>query len=295
MRAKLLVLSLVLVAALPDGAFTAGEGHDERLFKAEVIVTGTGEKERARGFREGLKEIFVKLAGDASLESSDKLAPFLNDASAYIRDYSYEDRMKHLPIRDEQGTRDRPHFLRLTADAAKIEAAMNEAGLRIWDDRPPIDVLLTVKDFKLSYLVAAEANGESSAATYLGYSVASSRYQGYEMREVLKSIASRRGLTLNLPAPAALAKLSEPGGARAFGAAGARYRASIGVLPSGYWTLQARAWTLSAAGAYADNPACFSFEISEVSFDTALRHSIDAFAAWLRDDKNALSCGGEKL
>jgi hypothetical protein len=57
-----------------------GQDLPEQLYKAEVIVTGKGEEERARGFREGLKEIFIKLSGDPAIASGNKLAPYLSEA-----------------------------------------------------------------------------------------------------------------------------------------------------------------------------------------------------------------------
>ncbi len=304
MRTGFAWLTLLLLAVVRIDAPLAEPWDSERLYKAEIIVTGTGEKERTRGFREGLKEIFVKLSGDPSLEESGKLDPLLDDSGSIIREYSYEDRMKNLPIRDEQGTRDRPHFLRMTADAGKIETAMQKLGLAIWRDRAAIDVLLTVKDFKHRVLVAAEAVGPAETGTFLGFPIASGRYDGYEQREVLKSIAARRGLTLNLPAASAVLRLQPPvsppcpgcADQLRFGSAAARYRADLSVLSSGYWRLDARGWGISRDGLYKDEPSCFSFEIAEVSFDTALRKSIDAFAAWLRRDKNAPLCGlNEKI
>jgi hypothetical protein len=35
-------------------SLACGQDHPEQLYKAEVIVAGKGEKEYARGFREGL-------------------------------------------------------------------------------------------------------------------------------------------------------------------------------------------------------------------------------------------------
>lgn len=293
------VLAFVLVAMLSTAASTRSADGDEQLYKAEIIVTGTGEAERARGFREGLREIFIKLTGDASLEQSDKLDPYLSDAGSYIRSYTYEDRMKNLPIRDEQGTRDRPHYLRMTADADKIETALKNLGFEIWRRRPEIDVLLTVRDFKRSFLVGLETPQGTETETYLDYPIASSHFDGYEQREVLKSIATRRGLTLHLPDASSprsddiqqrnkLIQLFhlEQGEQKS-----ARYRADLAVLPSGFWRLAARGWGYSRDGSYLDEPSCFSFEISEVSFDTALRKSLDAFAAWVRSDKTAPLCG----
>jgi uncharacterized protein len=291
------LLALAIASVFPAYAGAEKTDTGEALYKAEIIVTGTGEKERARGFREGLKEIFIKLTGDASLEDGAKLDPFLNDAARYIREYTYEDRMKHLPIRDEQGTRDRPHFLRMTADADAVGITINSLGLAIWRDRPEIEAILTVKDFKHSFIVGAQSE-PATVHELLGYPIASSHYDGYEQREVLKSIEARRGLAIHLPHAAEIDQKAEPGHYRIdrlFGGQGdrnaVRYRGDLTVLPSGFWRLKARAWGTKPDGTYADAPQCFSFDISEVSFDTALRRSLEAFSQWLRYAKNATHCG----
>ncbi len=290
------IAAAVIAAAFSATLHAEHPAAGENLYKAEVIVTGTGEQERARGFREGLKEIFIKLTGDASLEESSRLDPFLNEAGRYIREYSYEDRMKHLPIRDEQGTRDRPHYLRMTADRGALAEAIKALGLGIWQERPQIEVLLTVKDFKHSFLLGAESE-EPAAVSFLGYPIAASHYDGYEQREVLKSIAARRGLTIELPKPrqpVSPATHSDTLFAPPDAGPPARFRGDLTVLPSGFWKLTAQAWATATDGAYADAPQCFSFEISEVSFDVALRKSLDAFALWLQHDKNATACGFQR-
>ncbi len=111
----------------------------------------------------------AKLTGDYDLEQSGRLTPFLADPGRFIREFSYEDRMKHLPVRDEQGTRDRPHILRMMGDAVWLGAALGEAGLEIWRGRPDIEVLLTVRTSRGAYLLGEEEEpslaGQSILAT----------------------------------------------------------------------------------------------------------------------------------
>jgi hypothetical protein len=293
-------VSVILILIAPALAY--GQELPEQLYKAEVIVTGKGEEERARGFREGLKEVFIKLSGDPAIASGDKLTPYLSEAGSFIREYTYEDRMKHLPVRDEQGTRDRPHFLRMTADAEKTEAAIKSLGFEIWRNRPEIDVYLTVADPRRTFIVGAETAKRASLPA-LPVPIASDRYDGYEQREVVKSIALHRGLTLNLPDVTRLENL--PAGVessetlitkRLFSwndaAPAARFRGYLTALPAGGWKLIVTTWGYSSFDSnYFEDPGCFTYEVTEPSFDTAFRESFDAFAAWLRRDKNAMDCG----
>jgi hypothetical protein len=297
---KLRACIFALLALLAP-ALALAQAVPEQLYKAEVIVTGKGEEERARGFRDGLKEIFIKLSGDPAIASGDKLVPYLTEAGSFMREYTYEDRMKHLPVRDEQGTRDRPHFLRMTADTEKTEAAIKNLGFEIWRGRPVIDALLTVKDPRRTFIVGAET-AKPAALPALPIPIASDRYDGYEQREVVKSIAIHRGLTLNLPDVTKLESL--PAGAEPpemlltkqlfswnDAAPAARYRGYLTALSSGGWKLTVMSWGYSSDAHFLEGPSCFAFEVIEPSFDTALRESFDAFAAWLRRDKDAPLCG----
>jgi hypothetical protein len=301
MTACICALMILLMPAL-----ALAQGLPEQLYKAEVIVTGKGEEERARGFREGLKEIFIKLTGAPAIACGDKLAPYLSEAGSFILEYTYEDRMKHLPLRDEQGTRDRPHYLHMTADAAKAGEAIKSLGFQIWRGRPEIDVFLTVQDPRLTFIAGAEGVKPTTFPA-LPISIASEHDEGYEQRDALKSIAIHRGLTLNLPDVTRLGNRfqnpSDLSGAgevlfllRLFGRdtdsrEPARYQGVLTALPAGGWKLTASAWAYSLDLYYVEAPDCFAFEVIEPSFDTALKKSFDAFADWLRRDKDAPRCG----
>src|SRR5262245_20655805 len=131
------VLAALLLWA--GAAFAQAPGiTDDDLYKAETIVTGTGEPERLRGFKVGIEEAVIKLTGKASLAGSPRLEKIREQAAALVADYSYEDRMKGIPIHDEQGTRDRPHFLRIRFEKARMDAAIEAARLKKWAGERPL-------------------------------------------------------------------------------------------------------------------------------------------------------------
>jgi hypothetical protein len=271
----------------------AGSASDQ-LYKAEVIVTGRGEEERERGFREGVAEIVLKLTGGYGLKESSKLGPFLSNPGRFIEEFTYEDRMKGIPVHDEQGTRDRPFFLRMTAGAGKMDAALSAEGLTIWRDRPEFEVLLTVRDARGIFLAGSE-DPAAPAGSLFGYRVAHLHYDGYEQREVLKSIAARRGLTIRLP-PSEFKPSPDSGRMCPLsGHAGAggcvRLRADLTALPTGRWRLDARSWTLSARAGYAEAPQCFHLTLSGVTYDIGLREAIERAAAWAKNNPLAVYCG----
>ncbi len=59
----------------------------EDLYKAETIVTGTGEAERMRGFRIGAEDVLVKLTGDASLRRRQKRQHVAEQAAALVAEH----------------------------------------------------------------------------------------------------------------------------------------------------------------------------------------------------------------
>jgi uncharacterized protein len=282
-------IAAALVPLLPFAVRATEPAIPDNLFKAEVIVTGKGEEERARGFREGLKEIFIKLSGDPAVAGSGGFAAYLAEANAFIVEYTYEDRMKHLPVRDEQGTRDRPHFLRMTAEREKTLTAIGRLGFQVWRNRPEIGVFLTVEDPRRTFIVGAEVSNPVPAARF-PVPIASSRYDGYEQREVLKSIALHRGLTIILPdASAAKDKTDDMGDIATLLRWGSEenrracLRLYLGALASGGWHLLGARWRYES-GNYAEDTGGFRFEANASSFDTALRSGLDAFTAFLRQE-----------
>jgi hypothetical protein len=234
---------LFLAFALP----VLAEGLPDGLYRAEVLVTGTEEPERLRGFRVGLEEIIIKLTGKPGLKGSPTLTPLLDRAASLVTGYSYEDRNKHLPINDEQGTRERPHFLRFTTDPNSLNAVLKQAGLPLWKgERPRLSVWLTVKDALGSFTVAREGS------------------RGYEQREILKSIALHRGIGIELPTP----KQVEAGPPSQPPVSGLMLLKGTLTFSSPLtWALQ---WSEGAEILPQDRRAR-----SENNFDTALRGSVD--------------------
>jgi uncharacterized protein len=151
------------------------------LYRAETVVTGTEEPERTRGFRVGLTDVVVKLTGDVRLADGEKLKPLLESPHRLVEWFEYEDRMKNLPVRDEQGTRQRPHFLRMRFNAAELDKALSGLGLAKWaDDRPRLAVWLGVKTAISSFIVTTTA-------------------RDYGQRVVIMETAQRRGIPVQLP------------------------------------------------------------------------------------------------
>jgi len=176
-------LAFLLLQDMPAEAQT-GKITDDDLYRAETIVTGTGEAERLRGFGVGAEEAVIKLTGDAKLVGAAKIKPIVDRAAELVADFTYEDRMKGIPIHDEQGTRDRPHYLRIRFDKEKFDAALRSARLEKWKgERPLVAVWLGVREVRGKYVLTSEGP------------------EGYGQREVMKDAAIRRGVPIVFPPP----------------------------------------------------------------------------------------------
>ena len=181
--AKFLLSISCLTIAAAAHAEAARAQQDSDLYKAVAFVTGTQEPERSRGFRDGLEQALIKLTGRADLAGSPRLARYLDQSAGFIASFNYEDRMKGIPVHDEQGTRERPHFLRIVFTKSMLDNVLAELSLTKWPvPRPRLAVLLAVDVPKGSFVLTR--TGE----------------HGYGQREVLKSVSKKRAIPITFPA-----------------------------------------------------------------------------------------------
>jgi len=237
------------------------------LYKAQTYVTGQSNlPERQRGFRDALSEVLVKLTGDIGIKSDPRLQQALAGVESYVVRFEYEDRMKGIPIHDEQGTRDRPFFLRVWLDPVKTDALVASLGRRKWSaERPSLLVLVAVRDLAGHYLLDQQVE------------------RGYGQREAFRSTADRFGLPILLPAgsgdPAkvtyadvAAPQLPAIAAAKAAFRADALLRGTMTVNAKGYWST---GWTLDHGGARK------SWHVDNTTFDRAIARSMATVARTL--------------
>jgi hypothetical protein len=165
----------------------------ENLYGGQAIVTGIFEPERTRGLRQVLLDVLIKVSAEPKLADDPRVQPLLDRAKDFVVSYDYEDRMKGTPVRDEQGTRDRPHDLRIKFDPAKIDAALAELGLKPWgSDRPILSANITIEYPNNSYSLTAHGPN------------------GLGQREALLAAGDRRGVPIGLPAPSVISNTNLP-------------------------------------------------------------------------------------
>jgi hypothetical protein len=248
--------------ALSTGTAAQSGSGQEVLYKAETVVTGKELPERLRGFAIGAEDVLVKLTGRVRLAKSAQAKAVIAKAPELVAAYEYEDRMKDIPIHDEQGTRDRPHFLRMTFDAEKFDKALEEAGLEKWTGkRPTVAVWLAITEPRGKYILSRDGD------------------EGYVQRLVLNDASKKRAIPVVLP-PAAQEDVKIENivkrnwsvllnASKALGTDAVLY-GTMDFDGVAYWNCQ---WVVAGDGAYA------KWKMKGVSFDTAFKEAIDRVAA----------------
>jgi len=254
-RMTLIALAWLFVAS------AASAKEISKPYFAQTIVTGTVEPERTRGFQAGLRDVFVKLTGDVALAESPLLEPATSDPHRFVESFEYEDRMKGIPVHDEQGTRERPHFLRINFKPEEIEKELKRLNLARWStDRPILAVWLGVE----------AANGR--------YVLEASGYRGFGQRSVIVETAERRGIPIVLPSGHDAAmhvdfdNIENKNIQKLKATAPSVDAVLCGVLSvneNGYWNMD---WVF----AWKDRSQTWSLQ--NVSFDTALKDGLHTYA-----------------
>ena len=140
------LLALLLLGVAPPPAQT--------LYQSMYVVSGKAPERRVVGFQEALRRLMVKVSGDRRLADDPTVAKMIEHAADYVVDFSYLDLKQGIKLSDEQGSYDRPHYLTVTFDQAKIDAALADLGRKPWvGPRPKLVVFLGVHRDPKSYIV----------------------------------------------------------------------------------------------------------------------------------------------
>lgn len=243
-RVGLTLLLLVLMLAPLSGPAAATR---DALYSATVIVTGRENlAERARGFREALAEVLMKLAADRRVVDGAVAVQALEMADDFVSSFGYVDRKFGVGISDEQGTRDRSFLLAVRFADAEVDALLGQLGARPWkDERPVVKVELSVTDAGGSFEVTRTSE------------------RGYGQRQVLEAEAERAGLPLLLAGETATRG----------GEAEAVLFGRMTLTPTGHWDT---VWTL-AKGNFDQR-----WTVDDATFDRAIEDGVWRTAAELK-------------
>ena len=187
-RTAALAFALCSAAAAQEPEADTADPHAPELYQAQAFVTGEGEENRPLGFQRCLEDVLVKVTGDPTIVTDQRVGELAGRADTLIAEFHYRDRMEGIPLHDEQGTRERPYELTCIFDPAKLDAAIRSLGRAPWTEaRPRILVLLGARNGTAAYILSED--GE----------------QGRTMREAFASASARTGMPIDLPSEKELA------------------------------------------------------------------------------------------
>lgn len=177
-----------LVAVLAMAAMTVSPAVSARaaelpphLYESAAIVTGQELPNRTAAARIALPRVLMKISGDPSIAMDRRVKPYANRAIDLVTGFTYRDQMAGIPVRDEQGTRDRPYDLTLRFDPVRIGEILTRLGRKPWSEVRPRIVVFFSLDQGSPYMVS------SDDVRSLG------------PREALHSASERAGLNVVLP------------------------------------------------------------------------------------------------
>jgi len=178
-----------LVAVLLICFSGAAAAVEADLYQAKVTVTGQSEANRVAGFAACLADVLIKVSGAQKLAGDRRLDAYKPDARNFVTSFSYRDQFFGKPIRDEQGTRDRPYDLTVDFDRNKVDDLLAKLGLKPWlARRPRLAVFAAMEQGPRNFLVTKDEK------------------QVDLQRDALLAAADKRGMPIVLPDAAALAR-----------------------------------------------------------------------------------------
>ena len=184
LRATLAAGLLLFATALP--ALAADD-----LYRSRFVTSGMSEDRRMPGFIGCLENVLVKVSGDARLLHDPRMNALKQHADSFVSAFTYRDLYEGIKLHDEQGSYDRPHYLTVDFDPAKVDAALAGLGLRPWTaERPKLAVFLGVERYDKRYVATTDDPRDKA------------------MGEALAAASDRFGLSAAFPAAAVIGRLS---------------------------------------------------------------------------------------
>jgi hypothetical protein len=161
---------------------TAAQTTD--LYRSVFVVTGQGEKNRAVGFAHCFADVLVKVTGDSKIVKDRRFSKRAATAKSFVQSFTYRDLFEGKPMHDEQGSYDRPHFLTVTFDRAKIDGLVRSLGREPWlPPRPRLVVFLGVENLKPTFMLASDSVLDRSV----------------DMRSAFAAAAAKAGISVRFP------------------------------------------------------------------------------------------------
>jgi hypothetical protein len=160
------IMIAMIVLAVRAPSARAQDARD--LYQSTAIVTGTDMRSRPTGFAQCLRDVLVKVSGEPRLIKDARVAELGRHADAFVVSFSYVDVMAGIPVHDDQGTYDRPHYLTVKFDPAHIDHALADLGETPWrGERPAVVPMLSMRRYGPPFLLSAELpDGADARASF---------------------------------------------------------------------------------------------------------------------------------
>jgi hypothetical protein len=284
-RATRAIISIFLTALLTWCAGTVAAAAAD-LYRTKVTVTGQGEANRMTGFAASLEDVLIKASGALKLSGDRRLTVYKSKAKDFVRTFSYRDQFFGKPIRDEQGTRDRPFDLTVEFEEGKIDDILKALGLKPWlSHRPRLAVFVEMEQGPKSYIVTADGT------------------QSDLQRDALLAAADKRGMDIVLPGTAALANSNITGAElrtpsfSALAPIAAEQGGEVVLVGRLVWDDRDLGWATQWQMDWGGQP--HRWQVRGVTFDEAFRRGIGGAAQVLSGNGDPVprssSAGGNKL
>lgn len=236
-----------------------------QLYQGRTIVTGRRPETTNPGLGRCLAQVLGRVSGDPRLAQNPALAGYASDPRMGVKSISYRDLYAFRPIKDEQGTRDRPYEMTVKYVPAAIDAVLAKLNSRPWlAERPRLVVFLGVHHIASTFMLDTMVD------------------QGDLMRESFQDAAWNAAMEVVIPSPEVIArgKLTVDGMAQTpFADLAALVDAKVGQLPLAgtlSWSKDLLAW--KAAWRLTANGAEHRWGIEGVNFDAAFRNGVGGAA-----------------
>jgi uncharacterized protein len=144
-KAEMWALLLVIPLLLTSAQLSAGQAV--ALYEVSIPVVDESASVRRQAFKQGLDEVFIRVAGDSIV--MDKLKS--PEASRYIKQFRYEP--VQASTTNAQGER-LTHRLKIQYNGSLIEKYLLENGFPVWGEhRPDVVIWLAVRDGNNEYVL----------------------------------------------------------------------------------------------------------------------------------------------
>jgi len=156
------------------------------LYDQEIVVTGQGDAERIRAYREGLSAVILKITGEERWLGNSSVQRAIRDAQSYVQEVSY---------RTSSGSLEQRNFISVRFDRALVDDMLNVAGIPVWDqNRPAVMLWLSVQ----SADGRRELLGADSEHPIMALVREYSRLRGVPLLFPLMDLEDRRNLPIDV-------------------------------------------------------------------------------------------------